>query len=139
MRRAAATVLGLAIAGGLTAGLQPASSTAARTRRTATVAGYVGYCGGPAPGRCYKGNVGFCQQPKGCVTTHSVAVLDVRGRRVATQRLQKGRFRLHLVPGHYTIQLLGDGKKVHGQVMQSKKIAARAHRTTAVHFIFSVP
>ena len=139
MRRAAATMLGLALAGGLSAGLQPASSVAARTRRNATVAGYVQYCGGPAPGRCYKGNFGVCQPPKGCVTTHRVAAVDMRGRRVATVRLYKGRFKLRLVPGRYTLQLLGDGKKVHGRVMQAKKITARAHRTTAVHFMFAVP
>ena len=132
-------MLGLALAGGLSAGLQPASSSAARPRRTATVAGYVQYCGGPAPGRCYKGNVGFCQPPQGCVTTHRVAAFDVRGRRVATVRLYRGRFKLHLIPGRYALQLLGDGKKVHGQVMQTKKITARAHRTTAVHFMFAVP
>jgi hypothetical protein len=139
MRRAAAAMLGLALAGGLTAGLQPASSTAARTRRTATVSGYVEYCGGPAPGRCYKGNVGFCQPPQGCVTTHRVAAVNMRGRRVATQRLYRGRFKLHLTPGLYTIQLLGDGKRVHGRVMQSRKVTARAGRTAAVRFFFSVP
>lgn len=43
------------------------------------------------------------------------------------------------MPGHYTIQLLGHGKNVRSQVMQSKRITARAHRTTSVHFFFSVP
>ena len=116
-----------------------ASSAARRPSRNATVSGYVQLCGGPAPGRCWKGKAGFCQQPQGCVTTSRVAVIDVRGRRVATQRLHRARFRFHLVPGHYTVELLGDGKRVHGRVMQTKKITARAHRTTVVRFLFAVP
>ena len=139
MKWLSATALGLALTGGITAGLQPASSSAARVRRTATVAGYVQWCGGPAPGRCHKGKIGFCQPPRGCVTTYAVAAVDARGRRVATQRLHRGRFRLHLVPGRYTIELLGHGPRVNQQVMQSKKITAMAHRTTAVHFMFAVP
>jgi hypothetical protein len=85
------------------------------------------------------GKVGFCQPPTGCVTTHRVAAVNAAGRRVATRRLRHGRFRLSLVPGHYTIELLGDGRNVHGQVMQRKKVWARAHRTTTVPFQFDVP
>lgn len=139
MKWLSATALGLALTGGITAALAPPSATAARVRRTATVAGYVQWCGGPAPGRCHKGKVGFCQPPRGCVTTHAVAAVDARGRRVATQKLHRGRFKLYLVPGHYTIELLGHGKRVREQVMQSKTITARADRTTAVHFMFAVP
>jgi hypothetical protein len=43
------------------------------------------------------------------------------------------------VPGRFTIELLADGKRVRGQVMQRKKVWARAHRTTSVHFFFAVP
>jgi hypothetical protein len=127
-------------AGALAGGLLFSGSAAARpARRTATVAGYVQLCGGPAPGRCWKGKVGYCEAPRGCVTTRRVAALDASGRRVATQRLRHGRFSLRLLPGHYTIELLGDGRRVHGKVMQSKKVWARAHRTAHVRFLFAVP
>jgi hypothetical protein len=35
--------------------------------------------------------------------------------------------------------LLGDGKRVHGRVMQRKKVWARANRSTHVRFFFAVP
>jgi hypothetical protein len=121
---------------GLTAGAPAATQ---RTGRTAVVAGYVQLCGGPAPGRCWKGEIGFCQPPNGCVTSDRVAVINASGGRVATRKLRHGRFTLRLVPGHFTIELLGDGKRVHGQVLQRKKIWAQAHRTTNVRFFFAVP
>jgi hypothetical protein len=46
---------------------------------------------------------------------------------------------LHLVPGRYTLELLGDGKRVHGRVMQRKRVMAQANRTTHVIFSFIVP
>jgi hypothetical protein len=125
-----------ALAGALGAG----SSAAARpARRTAVVAGYVQLCGGPAPGRCWKGELGVCEAPKGCVTTHRVAAVNTSGRRVATHRLHRGRFRFRLAPGRYTILLLGDGRRVHGRVMGRQKVWARAHRTVHVQFNFDVP
>lgn len=130
------------LAGGLTASGSAAAVTgspAAPRRHTAVVSGYVQLCGGPAPGRCWKGEAGFCEAPRGCVTSDRVAAVNAAGRRVATQKLHHGRFKLDLVPGRYTIELLGDGRRVHGQVMQRKKIWARAHRTTAVHFFYAVP
>lgn len=68
-----------------------------------------------------------------------MAALNFSGRCVATQRLHHGSFKLRLVPGRYTIQLLGDGKQVPGQIMQRKKVLARADRTTTVRFLFNVP
>lgn len=121
------------------AGLGASGATARPVRRTAVVSGYVQLCGGPSPGRCWKGKIGFCEAPRGCVTSHRVAAIDVSGRRVATERLRHGRFKLRLIPGRYTIELLGDGRRVRGQVMQQKRVWARAHRTTRVRFLFSVP
>jgi hypothetical protein len=130
----------IAALGALAAGLTVGASAAAHpARRTAAVSGYVQLCGGPAPGRCWKGEIGFCEAPKGCVTSDRVAAVNASGRRVATQKLHHGRFELHLVPGRYTIALLGDGKRVHGQVMQRKKVWARARRATTVRFFFAVP
>ena len=107
--------------------------------RIATVAGYVQFCGGPPPGGCHKGVVGFCRPPEGCVTSDRVAAINAHGRRVATEELDHASFRLHLVPGRYTIELLGDGKRVHGRVLQRKKVRARTNRTTLVIFSFPVP
>lgn len=107
--------------------------------RSATVAGYVQLCGGPAPARCFIETIGFCKAPEGCVTSDRVTAISERGRPVATQRLHHARFRLHLAPGRYTIELIGDGKHLHGRVMQRKTVIARSHRTTVVGFFFAVP
>jgi hypothetical protein len=107
--------------------------------RDAVVSGYVRVCGGPAPGGCRIETFGVCQPPEGCMTSHRVAAINARGQRVAVQRLHHARFHMRLTPGRYTIELLGDGKRVHGRVMQRKKVTARAHRTVVVRFIFDVP
>jgi hypothetical protein len=121
---------------GLTIG---ASAVTHPKRRTAVVSGYVQLCGGPAPGRCWKGEIGFCQASNGCVTSDRVTAVNASRDRVATHKLRHGRFTLRLVPGRYTIELLGDGKRVHARVMQQKRVWARAHRTTTVRFFFAVP
>jgi hypothetical protein len=130
----------LAALGALAAGFTVGAFAAARPGRpTALISGYVQLCGGPFPGRCWRGEIGFCEAPKGCVTSDRVAAVSASGRRVATQELHRGRFKLHLVPGRYTIELLGDGARVHGQVMQRKKVRAWAHRATNARFFFAVP
>ena len=141
MARIIRIVLLLPVSLGLFAGALGLSGFASErpVRHTAVVAGYVQVCGGPAPGRCRTESVGFCQPPRGCVTADRVAAVNASGRRVASQRLRHGRFKLHLVPGRYTIELLGDGKRTRGQVMQRKRVWARAHRRTAVRFSFDVP
>jgi hypothetical protein len=101
--------------------------------------GYVQVCGGPAPGRCSVETIGFCQAPQGCVTSDRVIAVSQAGRAVATQRLRHARFRLHLAPGRYTIELVGDGKHVHGRVMQRKTVIATSHRITVIRFFFAVP
>jgi hypothetical protein len=54
-------------------------------------------------------------------------------------RLHHARFRLHVAPGRYTIELIGDGKHVHGRVTERKTVIANSHRTTVVRFFFSIP
>jgi hypothetical protein len=107
--------------------------------RNATVAGYVQVCGGPAPGRCFIETIGFCQVPEGCVTSDRVTAVGRTGRLVGSQKLHHARFRIHLAPGRYTLELVGDGKHIHGRVMQRKTVFARSHRTTVVKFFFAVP
>jgi hypothetical protein len=138
-------VTGLAICAlGVAAMFVLAAMSTARTSvhpatRDAVVSGYVRLCGGPAPGACRIETFGICQPPMGCVTSHRVAAINAKGRRVAVQRLHHARFRMVLAPGRYTLELLGDGKQVHGRVMQRKKVTARAHRTVVVRFLFAVP
>lgn len=105
----------------------------------AVITGFVQVCGGPAPGRCRVEKIGLCARPRRCVTSDRVAAINSRGRRVAAAKLSRGRFRLVLPPGRYTIRLLGDGKRVHGRVLQRKRVIARAHRTAAIRFRFNVP
>ena len=110
-----ALTCGLCVAG-LCAG---PSAVARRVNRSATVAGAVKLCG---PGQ-----------------HHSTCGIDARareivarsqGHRVASQLLRHGRFRLHLVPGRYTIEVV----TTHGPGGRRKNIRARAHRTTVVNF-----
>ena len=117
----------------------PSTNTSHPRRRDATVTGYIRLCGGPAPGRCYIETFTSCQPQQGCITTDRIAVIDNTGQRVATRKLHHARFHLRLLPGQYTIELLGDGKHAHGRVMQSKKITARAHRTAKVVFFYAIP
>ena len=105
----------------------------------AVVAGYVQVCGGPAPGGCRIEKLGICQPPRGCMTTDRVAAINSRGRRVAVAKLIRGRFRLTLSPGRYTIELLADGKHVRGHILQRKRVTARAHRTATIRFRLIVP
>ncbi len=81
----------------------------------------------------------ICQTPDSCVTSDRVAVLDVHGRGVAQQKPRHARFSLRLRPGTYTVELLGDGKRIRGRVMQRKEVKARAHHTAVVRFKFAVP
>ena len=115
------------------------ATAVARRPRDATVTGYVQVCGGPAPGPCGIKVLKICQVPEPCLTTSRVAVIDVHGRRVAQQKLRHARFSMRLRPGTYTVELLGDGNKIHGRVMQRQKITARAHRAAVVQFMFVVP
>jgi hypothetical protein len=103
------------------------------------VSGYVRVCGGPAPGGCRIETFGICEEHKPCVTSRRVAAIDASGRQVAVQRLRHARFRMHLAPGRYTLELLGGGSRMHHRVMQEKQVTARPHRTVVVRFIFGVP
>jgi hypothetical protein len=105
----------------------------------AVVAGYVQVCGGPAPGRCRIEKFGLCTRPRGCMTSDRVAAIDSTGRRVAVTKLRRGRFRLVLKPGRYTIELFADGKHVRGRVLRRRHATARAHRTATIRFRFDVP
>ncbi len=107
--------------------------------KNALVSGYVRLCGGPAPGGCRASSLVVCRATNGCVTTDRVAAINAQGRRVGIQRLKHARFSLRLVPGRYTIELLGDGKRVHNRVLQTKRVVARANHTTLVRFEFNVP
>ena len=97
------------------------SAVARRVNRTATVVGAMKLCG---PG----------QTPPNCGTVRKRGreiVAKSHGHRVAAQRLHDGRFKLHLVPGRYTLEVVPPR-----QNGPSKKIVARAHRTTVANFYF---
>lgn len=111
------------------------SSAAARPAgHTALVRGDVELCISPLA----VGGFGTCTPSRGCVTADRVAAVNADRRRVATIRLHHHRFKLDLVPGRYTLELLGDGKRVHGQVFERHEIRAAAHHTIYVHFRFDV-
>ena len=110
-----------------------------RPNRSAALAGLVELCRAPATGRCRIQPVRTCQENRGCVTADRVAAIDSNGRRAGVQRLNHARFRIVLAPGHYTLELLGDGPRIRARVMQRKSVTARPQHTTAVRFIFSVP
>jgi hypothetical protein len=128
----------LSVCGALAAGLSGGSSAAVRrTTRTALVRGSVQVRG--SDGGYEDTTFVSCTPSQGCVTSDRVAAVNAAGRRAVTVWLHHARFKLNLAPGRYTLKLLGDGKHVHGQVMQSRSALVRAHRTTTVRFRFDVP
>ncbi len=111
--------------------------------RTATIAGQLRLCGGPAPGRCFSSTVGGCAPPDGCSRSDRVVAIDTAGAIVAEQRLRfpypDGKFRLQVSPGQYAVELLADGPRIHDRVMQTRGATARARHTARVIFTFDVP
>ncbi|MHB8691801.1 MAG: hypothetical protein ACYDHH_11180 [Solirubrobacteraceae bacterium] len=103
-----------------------------------TIAGELQVCGGPAPGRCRVENFTICGPPSGCVTADRVLVVR-DGAKVASARLRHGRFSVIVQPERYTVELLGDGRRVHGNVLQQKTVNAAKWRTTRVKFGIEVP
>ncbi len=117
----------------------PAPSTHPPTPN-ATVSGFVRLCRGPALARrCLVDTIRMCRPPNGCMTPDRIALLDTAGRRVAVRKLHHARFRLSVGPGRYTIELLGNSKRIHGHFVRSKRITATADWTIAVVFTFSIP
>jgi hypothetical protein len=114
-------------------------AAAAPVAATATLAGHVRLCGGPEPGGCWVQSIRYCRSGEGCLTSRQVAVIDVNGQRVALAKLHHARFRVKLVPGRYTVQLLGDGPHVHDRVMQTRNVFVAAGQTTEGDFLFAIP
>jgi hypothetical protein len=107
--------------------------------RNATISGYVRLCGGPAPGRCWNGAIGTCSPGRGCVTTDRIAAIDDGGAIVGRARLHRGRFTVKVPAGRYTIELLADGRTVHGRVTATRIVTAVGGQTATVQFRFDVP
>lgn len=109
--------------------------------RPGIIRGRVQVCGGPAPGGCHTETLGSCgPAPRSCSRADRVAVLTVPGRqRLVTVRLRGARFVVEVPAGRYKLELLADGKHVHGKVVQTAQATVRAGHTTAVVFGISVP
>jgi FG-GAP-like repeat len=103
--------------------------------RAAVVAGSVRECAGPRLRRCSIRLGHVCRPRVGCMTPDRVAAIDALGEEVADQKLKHARFDLRLVPGHYTIELLGDGKRVHRHVLRRRTIILRVRQTATVRFL----
>jgi hypothetical protein len=105
----------------------------------AIIEGDVLFCGGsetiPPRQGCPVEIMHLCS-PEGCITADRVAVIDAHRARVASQRLRNARFRLHVRPGTYTVELVGDGKRVHGRVLESERVVVRVGHTTVVEFLW---
>ncbi len=117
----------------------PVPPRVAHAVRRAKIVGSVEVCGGPSPGRCSAKRIRICGGSRRCATTDRIAVVNAAGRRVATKRLDGAWFSLLLAPGRYTVELLADGRRVHGRVIRRSRITARAGRTTGVRWRFVVP
>lgn len=104
-----------------------------------TVEGRVQVCGGPYPGGCRVEAFSSCTPTTGCVTADRVAVLDSRRRHVLTIRLRHARFRVRLVPGRYVLELLVDGRRVHGRGLETVRVSVRTGHTSHIRFGVSVP
>jgi hypothetical protein len=108
--------------------------------KPATLRGHVQLCGGAAPGGCHVSSFTSCgRDAASCVTTDRVAIYAAGGRRVAVAALRRARFSLKLLPGRYTVKLLGDGPRVRGRVIELARVRAPAGRTTTIVFGISEP
>ncbi len=108
--------------------------------RPARIDGDVWLCGGPAPGRCRTETLTVCgPTATQCFTTDRVTISKRAGGLVETVKLHQGRFAATVPPGRYRVSLLGDGSRVHGKVLQTKAVTARAGRTATVRFLIAVP
>lgn len=83
--------------------------------------------------------MGVCNASQGCVTTDRVLIRDKHGRQVAQRTLSHARFHLRVPPGSYTVELLGDGKRTRGTLMQRRAVAVRARGSAHVRFLFAIP
>jgi hypothetical protein len=107
--------------------------------RTAVIAGAVRVCLKARHRRCFTRAVRICRHRTRCVTSDRVEAVAAHGKVVTIQKLKRGRFRLALPPGHYSIRLLTDGNHPHRHVLQRRSVNARAHHTTHVRFSFRAP
>jgi hypothetical protein len=103
----------------------------------AWIAGTLRVCGGPAPGGCQVEGFTSCGRG-GCVHADSVRISG-NGSSSETVRLKRGRFKVTVSPGRYSVQLLGDGKRVHGRVLQRKTVVVEKYATAHVVFTIVVP
>jgi hypothetical protein len=101
------------------------------------IAGALQVCGGPAPGGCHVESFSSCG-PGGCVHADRARILQ-GGKTIDTVRLKQGRFKVTVSPGRYAVQLLGDGRHVHGKVLQRKTVVAKKYATAHVTFTIAVP
>jgi hypothetical protein len=107
--------------------------------RTAVIAGALRVCIKARQRRCSTRAVRICRHHTRCVTADRVEAVAAHGKVVTIQKLKRGRFRLALVLGDYTIRLLADGNHTHRHVLQHRSVNARAHHTTHVRFSFRAP
>jgi hypothetical protein len=107
--------------------------------RRGVLSGYVERCGGPYPGGCSIAPIDTCTPGGSCYRSDRVSVTTAAGAAVASTRLRGARFTLALKPGRYVLRLLGDGPKIHGRVLQTRRATVRAGHTTSVRFFFAFP
>lgn len=101
------------------------------------IAGALRLCGGPAPGGCHVESFTSCG-PGGCVHADRVRITG-NSSSSETVRLKKGRFKVTVSPGRYTVALLGDGKRVRTRVLQRKTVIVKKYATAHVIFTIAVP
>jgi hypothetical protein len=107
---------------------EPANPLSSKTGSgPAAIDGHILLCGGPAPGRCFVTSIGECAPPDGCSESDRVIAIATSGEIVAEQHLPlaHGRFRMHVPPGQYAVELLADGPRIHDRVLGTEGVTGR--------------
>lgn len=102
-----------------------------------TIAGRLKLCGGPAPGRCSTSSYGACSGSR-CFTADQVGIEHARGAQYPNVRVRRGRFTVRVEPGRYRLVLYGDGRHVHGKVLEAIRVRVRLGHTTRAVFEISI-
>jgi hypothetical protein len=103
-----------------------------------TVMGRLELCTAHAPRRCTVGSTIVCGARCGCVRPYAVRFVGSAGI-VRTVPLHRGRFRLVVAPGHYTVELLGDGPRVRERVLRRRTVSVGRYGVAHLTFRITVP
>jgi hypothetical protein len=104
----------------------------------AAITGRLDLCARHAPGRCRVGSFTVCGPVRGCASIDRVRIVGSASA-FAGASLRRGRFSVVVAPGHYTVELLEDGPRVRGRVIECQSVTVHRYGVAHVTFKIAVP